>query len=106
MERVANKKTKRIFSKIFWPVVQIVVLFAVATFLINYFSIDRFVKDNAKERLNEAYNDVVSQIDDFKMSGENIFVLQRKCLPCFYYLCNLKECRQLCCRICLITMII
>ena len=76
MERAANKKTKKIFSKIFWPVVQIVVLFAIATFLINYFSIDRFVKDNAKERLEEAYNDVVSQIDDFKISGESVFVLK------------------------------
>ena len=76
MERVASRKSKKIFSKIFWPIVQIVVIFAVATFLINYFSIDRFVKDNAKEKLNEAYNDVVSQIDDFKISGENAFTLK------------------------------
>lgn len=76
MERVANKKTKKIFSKIFWPIVQIVVIFAVATFLINYFSIDRFVKDNAKEKLSEAYNDVVEQVNSFKELGENIFVLK------------------------------
>ena len=76
MERVASRKSKKIFSKIFWPIVQIVVIFAVATFLINYFSIDRFVKDNAKEKLNEAYNDVVGQIDDFKVSGENTFTLK------------------------------
>lgn len=76
MERVASRKSKKIFSKIFWPIVQIVVIFAVATFLINYFSIDRFVKDNAKEKLNEAYNDVVSQIDNFKISGENTFTLK------------------------------
>lgn len=76
MERAVNKKTKKIFSKIFWPIVQIVVIFAVATFLINYFSIDRFVKDNAKEKLNEAYNDVVGQIDEFKNSGETTFTLK------------------------------
>lgn len=76
MERVASRKSKKIFSKIFWPIVQIVVIFAVATFLINYFSIDRFVKDNAKEKLNEAYNDVVGQIDNFKISGENTFTLK------------------------------
>ena len=76
MERVASKKTKKIFSKIFWPIVQIVVIFAVATFLINYFSIDRFVKDNAKEKLNEAYNDVVTQIDEFKNSDEQTFTLK------------------------------
>ena len=76
MERVASRKSKKIFSKIFWPIVQIVVIFAVATFLINYFSIDRFVKDNAKEKLNEAYNDVVSQIDNFKISGEKTFTLK------------------------------
>ena len=76
MERVVSRKSKKIFSKIFWPIVQIVVIFAVATFLINYFSIDRFVKDNAKEKLNEAYNDVVGQIDDFKISGENAFTLK------------------------------
>ena len=79
MERAASKKilkTKKIFSKIFWPVVQIVVIFAMATFLINYFSIDRFVKDNAKEKLEEAYNDVVSQIDSFAKSGEKTFALK------------------------------
>jgi len=76
MERVVSRKSKKIFSKIFWPIVQIVVIFAVATFLINYFSIDRFVKDNAKEKLNEAYNDVVGQIDDFKISGEHTFTLK------------------------------
>ena len=76
MERVANKKTKKIFSKIFWPIVQIVVIFAVATFLINYFSIDRFVKDNAKEKLSEAYNDVVEQVNSFKESNENVFKLK------------------------------
>lgn len=76
MERVASKKTKKIFSKIFWPIVQIVVIFAVATFLINYFSIDRFVKENAKEKLNEAYNDVITQIDEFKNSNEQIFTLK------------------------------
>ena len=76
MERVANKKTKKIFSKIFWPIVQIVVIFAVATFLINYFSIDRFVKDNAKEKLADAYNDVVEQVNSFKESDENVFKLK------------------------------
>ena len=76
MERVANKKTKKIFSKIFWPIVQIVVIFAVATFLINYFSIDRFVKDNAKEKLADAYNDVVEQVNSFKESGANVFELK------------------------------
>lgn len=79
MERAVSKKvpkTKKIFSKIFWPVVQIVIIFAVATFLINYFSIDRFVKDNAKEKLEEAYNDVVSQVDTFAKSGEKTFVLK------------------------------
>ena len=76
MERAASKKTQKIFSKIFWPIVQIVVIFAVATFLINYFSIDRFVKDNAREKLNEAYNDVVTQVDNFKNSNEERFTLK------------------------------
>lgn len=74
-QKIANKKTYKIFSKIFWPVVQILVIFAVVTFLFNYFSIDRFVKENAKEKLTEAYDDVVSQINSFAESNETDFVL-------------------------------
>ncbi|MBR4314805.1 MAG: HAMP domain-containing histidine kinase [Lachnospiraceae bacterium] len=44
--------------------------------MINYFSIDRFVKDNAREKLNEAYNDVVTQVDNFKNSDEEKFTLK------------------------------
>ena len=76
MEKEVNKKGKKIFSIIFWPIVQILVVFAVATFLINYFSIDRFVKDNAKEKLEEAYSDVVAQLDNFATSGESVFELK------------------------------
>lgn len=75
MEKEKNKKpnTRRIFTKIFWPVVYIVIAFAVATFSINYFYIDRFVKESATEKLEEAYSDVVSQISDYAESGEGDF---------------------------------
>ena len=76
MERAANKKTKRIFSKIFNPIVLIVVVYAIAAFLINYFSIDRFVKENAKEKLEEAYRDVVSQVSAYSNSDGKEFVLE------------------------------
>ncbi len=71
-----NKKTKKIFRKIFWPVVHILLIFAIATFAFNYFSIDRFVKENAKEKIEEAYSDVQSQIDEFTQSGETDFNLK------------------------------
>ena len=71
-----NKKTKKIFRKIFWPIVHLLLLFAVATFAFNYFSIDRFVKDNAKEKIEEAYNDVRNQLNDFAESGETEFHLK------------------------------
>ena len=75
-ERVKSKKTKKIFSKIFWPIVQLIVLFAVISFLLNYFSIDKFVKDNAKEKINQAYNNITKQLDEFANSGDNEFVLK------------------------------
>ena len=71
-----NKKTKKIFRKIFWPIVHILLLFAVATFAFNYFSIDRFVKGNAKEKIEEAYSDVQKQLNDFSESGETEFTLK------------------------------
>ena len=71
-----NKKTKKIFRKIFWPIVHILILFAVITFAFNYFSIDRFVKSNAKERIKEAYAEVESQLNDFAKSGETEFRLK------------------------------
>lgn len=71
-----NKKTKKIFRKIFWPIVHILLIFAVATFAFNYFSIDRFVKENAKEKIEEAYSDVQKQLNDFATSGESEFHLK------------------------------
>ena len=51
MEKQSRKKQRKIFGKIFWPIVSILVLFAIVTLLFNYFSVDRFVKENAKEKL-------------------------------------------------------
>ena len=71
-----NKKTKKIFRKIFWPIVHILIIFAVVTFAFNYFSIDRFVKENAKEKIEEAYSDIQKQLNDFTESGETEFTLK------------------------------
>ena len=71
-----NKKTKKIFGKIFLPIVCILILFAVVTSAFNYFFIDRFVKANAKEKIEEAYEEVSTQLNDFAKSGETIFKLK------------------------------
>ena len=71
-----NKKTKKIFRKIFWPIVHILILFAIVTFAFNYFSIDRFVKRNAKEKIDDAYDEIRTQLDDFAKSGEVEFKLR------------------------------
>ena len=71
-----NKKTKKIFRKIFWPIVHILILFAIVTFVFNYLSIDKFVKNNAKEKIAEAYEEVEIQINEFANSGETEFKLK------------------------------
>ncbi len=71
-----NRKTKKIFRKIFWPIVHILLIFAIATFAFNYFSIDRFVKENAKEKIEEAYDDIQEQLNDFTQSKDKEFSLK------------------------------
>lgn len=73
MEKQSRKKQRKIFGKIFWPIVSILVLFAIVTLLFNYFSVDRFVKENAKEKLEVAYNDVREQIRNFEASSDKDF---------------------------------
>ncbi len=75
MEKQSRKKQRKIFGKIFWPIVSILVLFAIVTLLFNYFSVDRFVKENAKEKLEVAYNDVREQIRNFVASSDKDFKL-------------------------------
>ncbi len=75
MEKQSRKKQRKIFGKIFWPIVSILVLFAIVTLLFNYFSVDRFVKENAKEKLEVAYNDVREQIRNFEASSGKDFKL-------------------------------
>ena len=75
MEKQSRKKQRKIFGKIFWPIVSILVLFAIVTLLFNYFSVDRFVKENAKEKLEVAYNDVREQIRNFEASSDKDFKL-------------------------------
>ena len=75
MEKQSRKKQRKIFGKIFWPIVLILVLFAIVTLLFNYFSVDRFVKENAKEKLEVAYNDVREQIRNFVASSDKDFKL-------------------------------
>ena len=71
-----NQKTKKIFWKIFRPIAVLLVLFAIASFAFNYFSIDRFVKIHAEESITEAFNDIKKQLNDFKNSGAKDFTLK------------------------------
>ena len=74
MER-QSKKQKKIFRKIFLPIVHILLIFAVATSVVSYFLVDRFVKENARQKVEEAYNDVQNQLNAFEASGEKTFTL-------------------------------
>ena len=76
MERAKPKKQKRIFRKIFWPIVHIIILFAIVVFAVNYLSIDRFAKNSAKEKIDEAYVDISNQLNQFAQSSETEFVLK------------------------------
>ena len=71
-----NQKPKKIFIKIFVPLAIILILFAIISYAYNYISIDRFVKDNAKEKIIEAFDEVKRQLYDFEKSGEDVFKLQ------------------------------
>lgn len=71
-----NHKTKKIFIKIFVPIASILIIFAIVSFAYNYISIDRFVKDNAKEKIIEAFDEVKRQLDDFEKSDAETFALQ------------------------------
>ena len=70
-----SKKTKKIFWKIFLPIVQIIIVFAVVSFAYNYFSTDRFVKDNAKDEITEAIVDINNQLQQFSYSNDETFTL-------------------------------
>lgn len=75
MANQSKKKTKRIFRKIFLPMVMMLVLFAFVTSAFNYFSVDRFVKENAKVKIEEAYKDIEEQIHNYRVSGNKDFML-------------------------------
>ena len=71
-----KQKTKKIFQKIFIPVVQILVIFVVVSYAIFYFSADRFVKNEAKEDITEAFDDIKSQLSSFRQSSATEFKLE------------------------------
>lgn len=71
-----NKKTKKIFHKIFIPIAQILVIFVVFSYAFNYFSTDRFVKNEAREDITKAFDDIKSQLNAFKKSKDSEFTLK------------------------------
>ena len=71
-----NKKTKKIFGKLFIPVLLILVVFVVISYAFNYFSTDRFVKNEATEDITAAFDDIKSQLNAFKKSSEGDFKLE------------------------------
>ena len=58
-----NKKT--IFNKIFIPIIVVMIVFGLLTGLFQYFSIDNFVKNNAKEKIESEYN-MINSSDVYK----------------------------------------
>ncbi len=73
---MGNKKTKKIFYKIFVPVAFIFIVFAIISYVTNYISIDRFVKNDARDDIVEAFDDIRSQLDAFRDTGETDFSLE------------------------------
>ena len=71
-----KQKTKKIFQKIFIPIAQILIVFVAFSYAVFYFSTDRFVKNEAKEDITEAFDDIKSQLNAFRQSEETEFKLQ------------------------------
>lgn len=73
---MGNRKTKKIFYKIFVPVAFIFIVFAIISYVTNYISIDRYVKNDARDDIVEAFDDIRSQLDAFRDTGETDFSLE------------------------------
>lgn len=71
-----NKKTKKIFHKIFIPVARILVIFVIVSYAFNYFSIDRIVKNDARDDITEAFDDIKEQLNAFKKTNNKEFELK------------------------------
>ena len=71
-----NKRTKKIFKKLFIPIALILIVFVIVSYAFNYFSTDRFVKNEAREDITEAFDDIRSQLNDFRKSSATEFKLE------------------------------
>ena len=72
---MAKKKSKKIFSKIFSPISLVLIAFVVASFSYNYISTDRFVKDNARDEITQALDDIKNQLIAYEYSDDVEFTL-------------------------------
>lgn len=70
-----KKKSKKIFSKIFSPISLVLIAFVVASFSYNYISTDRFVKDNARDEITQALDDIKNQLIAYEYSDDVEFTL-------------------------------
>lgn len=72
---MAKKKSKKIFSKIFSPISLVLIAFVVASFSYNYISTDHFVKDNARDEITQALDDIKNQLVAYEYSDDVEFTL-------------------------------
>ena len=70
-----KKKSKKIFSKIFLPIALVLIAFVVASFSYNYISTDTFVKDNARDEITQALDDIKNQLVAYEYSDDMEFTL-------------------------------
>lgn len=70
-----KKKSKKIFSKIFLPIALVLIAFVLVSFTYNYISTDHFVKDNAKDEITQALDDIKNQLIAYEYSDDVEFTL-------------------------------
>lgn len=63
-------KSKSIYRKILFPIIQIFLFFVVITFAAQYFYIDKYVKDSAKNKISQIYTSLNENIENIDTKNE------------------------------------